>query len=591
MKLTIQKQLVGLAVLTLTGFAGFGLIALGTIRDVRIGGPAFVRIAQGKDLLADALPPAEYLLEANLAVHQMTVETDPGRVAQLIADSKGYADEFEARHQYWERELPMGPVADALLMRAYKAGSEYLKIRDTQFIPAVRRGDLAHARELANGPMKDAFEEHRTAVRSAARMALEANVEVERDASAMAQQRTWIMLVLGLFIAVATLGMGLLVARRILNAIVEIRRVASAMAGGDLTVKAGVHTGDELEDLARATNIMGDEMQNVLGALGGKASSLANASEELYAVSYEMSSTAEETSSQAGAVSVGSEQVNHSVESVAAAVEEMTTSMQEIAKITSEAARVASLASGEADATNHAVGKLGASSTEIGHVVQVISSIAQQTNLLALNATIEAARAGEAGKGFAVVANEVKELAKGTAAATKDIGSKIDAIQADTEAAVLAIGQISHTIQQIKDISNTIASAVDEQLATAAEIGRSLGEAARSTSEISGGVQNVALAAKDTAAGSASTQRAAGELAKLAAELRRLTVQFKFTNAPSEADGARGGDRAGAAPTMPRPSSAKPRAMREILGMPGAMGANETPAGPRERDPNSSRAA
>ena len=591
MKLTIQKQLVGLAVLTLTGFAGFGLIALGTIRDVRIGGPTYARIAQGKDLLADALPPAEYLVEANLAVQQMTVETDPGRIAQLIAESKSFADEFEARHQYWERELPMGPVADALLLRAYKHGAQFLKIRDSQFIPAVRRGELAQARALANGPMKEAFEEHRAAIRYAARMALESNVSVEREATAMAHRRTQVMLMLGLFIAVATLGMGLLVARRILNGIVEIHRVAIAMAGGDLTVKADVRTGDELEDLARATNAMGDEMGNVLGALGGKASSLANASEELYAVSYEMSSTAEETSSQAGAVSVGSEQVNHSVESVAAAVEEMTTSMQEIAKITSEAARVASLASGEADATNHAVGKLGASSTEIGHVVQVISSIAQQTNLLALNATIEAARAGEAGKGFAVVANEVKELAKGTAAATKDIGSKIDAIQADTEAAVLAIRQISHTIQQIKDISNTIASAVDEQLATAAEIGRSLGEAARSTSEISGGVQNVALAAKDTAAGSASTQRSAGELAKLASELRRLTVQFKFANASAEADSSRGEPRAGLTPGPLRAPTAKPRAMREILGMSGAPSANQPPAGPRERDPNSSRAA
>ena len=65
-----------------------------------------------------------------------------------------------------------------------------------------------------------------------------------------------------------------------------------------------------------------------------------------------------------------------------------------------------------AQATTNTVSKLGDSSTEIGQVIKVITSIAQQTNLLALNATIEAARAGEAGKGFAVVANEVKELAK-----------------------------------------------------------------------------------------------------------------------------------------------------------------------------------
>jgi methyl-accepting chemotaxis protein len=117
-------------------------------------------------------------------------------------------------------------------------------------------------------------------------------------------------------------------------------------------------------------------------------------------------------------------------------------------------------------------------------VIKVITSIAQQTNLLALNATIEAARAGEAGKGFAVVANEVKELAKETAKATEDISRKIEAIQADTQGAVEAIARISGIINQISDIQNTIASAVEEQSATTNEIGRNISEASKGSTEI-----------------------------------------------------------------------------------------------------------
>src|ERR1022692_3793657 len=130
------------------------------------------------------------------------------------------------------------------------------------------------------------------------------------------------------------------------------------------------------------------------------------------------------------------------------------------------------------------VAKLGESSAEIGQVIKVITSIAQQTNLLALNATIEAARAGEAGKGFAVVANEVKELAKETAKATEDISLKIEAIQTDTKGAVDAIAEISAIINQINDLQNTIASAVEEQSATTNEIGRNIAEASKGSTEI-----------------------------------------------------------------------------------------------------------
>jgi methyl-accepting chemotaxis protein len=144
--------------------------------------------------------------------------------------------------------------------------------------------------------------------------------------------------------------------------------------------------------------------------------------------------------------------------------------------------------------------------------VKVITSIAQQTNLLALNATIEAARAGEAGKGFAVVANEVKELARQTARATEEIGSKIAGVQSDTETAVKSIQEISSVIQKINEIATTIAGAVEEQNAATGEISRNVGEAARGTAEVSANIASVTQAA-------AESGRAAGNIRTASAQL------------------------------------------------------------------------
>lgn len=269
------------------------------------------------------------------------------------------------------------------------------------------------------------------------------------------------------------------------------------------------------------------EIERLLGDANSTATNLASAAQELTTVSHQLASNSEETSAQANVAAAAAEQVSHSVASVATAGEQMGASIREIAKNANEAARIATSAVRVADRTNTTIAKLGESSAEIGHVIKVITSIAQQTNLLALNATIEAARAGEAGKGFAVVANEVKELAKQTAKATEDIGGKIEAIQADTKSSVEAIAQIGTVIGQINDIQSTIASAVEEQTATTAEITRNVSEAARGSSEIAQNVVGVAQAARGTTEGAAETQRAADELSRMACEIQRLVMKFK----------------------------------------------------------------
>ncbi len=309
----------------------------------------------------------------------------------------------------------------------------------------------------------------------------------------------------------------------------DVNVLAKAAVDGNLAKRADAakHRGD-FRNIIQGFNQTLDTVTEPLKVAATQASSLATSAEELTAVSNQMASNAEETATQANVVSAASEQVSKNVAVVASGSEQMQVSIREIAKSANESARVAKAAVSVAESTNHTIGKLGESSVEIGKVIKVITSIAQQTNLLALNATIEAARAGEAGKGFAVVANEVKELAKETAKATEEIGQKIEAIQSDTKGAVQAIGEISGIINQINDISNTIASAVEEQTVTTNEIGRNVHEAAKGTGDIANNISGVAVAAQNTTRGAADTQKAALALSGMAAQLQNLVARFTF---------------------------------------------------------------
>lgn len=308
----------------------------------------------------------------------------------------------------------------------------------------------------------------------------------------------------------------------------EAAEVLERVANQDLTAEVkGDYKGD-LALIKNNINRMTADLRENMKRIAASSQGLGASSTELSQVSVQMAGNSEEASTQANVVSAASEQVSKNVTVVSSSAEEMLASIREIARSAGDAAKIAKNAVSVADNTNTTVSKLGDSSAEIGNVVKLITAIAQQTNLLALNATIEAARAGEAGKGFAVVANEVKELAKETAKATEEISQKIDVIQTDTQSAVGAIGEITNVIQNINDISNVIATAVEEQTATTGEMVRNLGEAASGTGEIAKNITGVANAAKDSSQGASQVQVTAKEVSEMAVQLQDMVGRFQL---------------------------------------------------------------
>jgi methyl-accepting chemotaxis protein len=345
-------------------------------------------------------------------------------------------------------------------------------------------------------------------------------------ADARAIRRVIIIIALGTLVlaGLATL----MVARSVVRPIEQLRDRMGEIADGDgdLTQRVSAARQDETGQLASAFNRFVEKVAATVRGIAESADALAAASQDMAEISRRMGVLADASSSQAGLAAVNADEVGENVRNVSAGTEQMNASIQEISQNASDAAGVAASAVERVQTADGTVVKLRTSSNEIGNVLAIITAIAAQTNLLALNATIEAARAGDAGKGFAVVAHEVKELALETARATQEIARQVADIQTDSQSAGEAIAGIGKIISQVDDYSVSIASAIEEQTATTAEMSRSVHQAAQGTGEIAANIALVATTATETTASLVDARQAAENLAAVSKHLRDLVSEF-----------------------------------------------------------------
>jgi methyl-accepting chemotaxis protein PixJ len=181
------------------------------------------------------------------------------------------------------------------------------------------------------------------------------------------------------------------------------------------------------------------------------------------------------------------------------------------------------------------VKRLGESSQKISKVVNLISNFAAQTNLLALNASIEAARAGEEGRGFAVVAEEVRSLARQSAAATGEIETLVASIQLQTNEVVMAMeAGTEQVIIGTKLVDETRLS-LDRITAIGAKIGElveAIAQAALVQSEdsvhVTQSIDRVSSIATKTSTRADNVQASFQDLLQLAQELQTNIGQFKI---------------------------------------------------------------
>ncbi|WP_319404612.1 methyl-accepting chemotaxis protein [uncultured Desulfosarcina sp.] len=357
--------------------------------------------------------------------------------------------------------------------------------------------------------------------------------EAEIKAAVSSQRNGLIGTILALLAVTAT-GV-VFISRRITHPIVTASEMLKdiAQGEGDLTRRLEVASSDEVGEMAKWFNVFVENVQRIIGSVADNARKVNDASAELNAISDQMSAGAGQTSDKANTVAAASEEMSTNMNSVAAAMEEaatnvgmvasaaeeMTATIKEIAQNTEKARGITGDAVSQAGNASSQVAELGTAAQEIGKVVETITEISEQVNLLALNATIEAARAGEAGKGFAVVANEIKELARQTAAATGEIKSRVEGIQNSTDGTVTEIGNITRVVNEVNEIVSTIATAVEEQSVTTNEIAGNVAQAAQGIDEVNENVAQSSTVSSEISRDIAEVTQAAGEISNSSAQI------------------------------------------------------------------------
>jgi methyl-accepting chemotaxis protein len=491
-----------------------------TFEDVRINGERYDEIIASKDLLADVLPPPAYIIESNLLAYQMLesrtdADSFAARVSSLAAD-------FKQRSEYWAKALEEGKAKDAM-SRSQRPGAAFFELFQNEFLPALRRGEGAKAREILVGPMANQYAEHRAAVDEVVSLAVAAAKTLEDHAR---EEMSASMSALVIY-ALAAFGTAALffawMSRLITAPMAKVANALEKLAAGNLTCRVDVESADETGKMAAGLN-------KAVAAMAETVTKVREVAHTMTGASHELASATNEISSGAQRQAASLEQTAASLEEISSAVKLNADNAQQASLLASQSRDTAEQGGRTVASAVRAMGEITQASKKIADIITTVDEIAFQTNLLALNAAVEAARAGDQGRGFAVVATEVRNLAQRSAMASKEIKNLIGDSVSKIETGSSHINKSGEELQRIVSAVKRATDIIQEIASGSREQNTAISQVTRAISHLDGVTQH----------NSAQTEELSATAQHLADNARELEKLVSFFQVPGQEAGTHG---------------------------------------------------
>jgi len=229
MRLTVSRAIVMFGLVTAIGLGAVVFTGVYALSDVKVGGPLYNQIKLGNDLVADILPPPEYViesyLEATLALNnpaELAAHRD--RLVQL-------KKEYDERREFWSKSELDPAIKAKLIQESHREVQRFWTAIEQVFLPALANADTATAAK-SYSEMTEAYQAHRALIDEIVKKTNDDNAAIETAATQRVNTFTvalWcISGIVFLVIGGGIFGVGLGVIRPMTRIPIECRRRTAA---------------------------------------------------------------------------------------------------------------------------------------------------------------------------------------------------------------------------------------------------------------------------------------------------------------------------------------------------------------------------